>query len=244
MGKLANKNVWGGGGDYSLEAQRTDLWRLDLGEAVTKLGQLATRDSEAAARRQYFDGVTQLSQSRFPGGLGDSWYYARSVSFPEIRVASEVFRRHSTPSYMPGWDNAPTEFSVVFIHDTNDVPGNGQSSIVGLLEHWLRAVRSGRDGGRPLNEDFSADFSFNMVATLLVGYRPPSDDSVVFAEDYKFSKGVSQAMKSGLADGGGYVFRKAWLASYKVGDLTYDNSQILTVTANFNCQSISPRNEI
>lgn len=233
MGKLKNKNVWGSSGEHSLEAQRTDLWRLDLGEAVSGLSKLASDEVRSRSERDGTEFGEEILATRFPGQLTDSWYYAKSVTFPDIKVNSEQFRQHSSPIFFPGWDNPPTEFSVVFIHDSND--RTGQSSIVGLLKAWLRAVRAGRKGGAPLNDDFSASFAFNVVATLLSGYRPPDQNDT--------SEGaLAAALEGPISESGGYIFRKTWLAGYKLGDISYENSQVMTVTATFNCALVSEKN--
>jgi hypothetical protein len=143
-------NPWGaiadGGGE---EAQRTDLWMVDLSSPIR--------------------GV----QSQLNLVLPDiPSYFAQSVSFPELRVKADQFRRDSRPYNMPAFDDPPDPVKITFILDAR---GDDKSSrIYTVLDKWRAIVRAGRGGmseelGVFLNNNYRIDFAFNINVFLLKG---------------------------------------------------------------------------
>lgn len=147
------RNPWGSqaglGGE---EPQRNDLWVVDLSSVVRGV-------------------ATQLNLNipAIPS------YFAQSVTFPELRVRADQFRRDSRPYNMPSFDDPPDPVRITFILDAAE--GGESSRIYSLLNKWRSLVRAGRGAMSTetdvrLNQNYRIDFAFNINVRLLKGSRP------------------------------------------------------------------------
>jgi hypothetical protein len=144
------KNPWGSqaglGGE---EPQRADLWVVDLTSAINNIST-----------------ALNISLDTIPA------YFAQSVSFPELRVKPDQFRRDSRPYNMPVWDDPPDGVKINFILDAAE---EGKSSrIYRVLDAWRSLVRAGRGAMSSetlpdLNANYRIDFQFNINIALLKG---------------------------------------------------------------------------
>lgn len=137
------KNPWGQLG--GLEAQRSDLWVLDLSSLLRWL-------------RLNYPNLSPLPL--------DPSFFARQVLFPEDRINTEIVPRNSIPYNMPGFDAPIGEVRIDFLHDTaaattggvstlqagqsvfrhSVTPGTSKSQIFTLLSFWKELARVGRGG--------------------------------------------------------------------------------------------------
>jgi hypothetical protein len=101
---VKSRNMWGTPG--GLESQRGDLWVLDLEEVLRQIQRSST-----------------LSTSVLRGlpANGQTLHYARSVSFPEARIADVEVRTGNTPKMYPGFDESVGGVRVDFILDADEV---------------------------------------------------------------------------------------------------------------------------
>lgn len=141
------KNLWGAQGGY--EAQRKDLWIVDFRDALSQVSE-------------------QMDARLKPVPP----YFVRTVSLPELRVKSDVFRRDSRPYHMPSWDDAMDAVRMTFVVDARS--DKESSRIYRFLDAWRQLCRAGRGGmggepSIPLNRDYRIDYSFNLTLLLLKG---------------------------------------------------------------------------
>ena len=152
-------------------------------------------------------------------------YYVKSITLPEMRTKAEPVRRDSVPFNMPSFDDPLDAVKVIFTLDTNDQ--YDESNVVNFLDAWLALTRAGR-GGRAggfyntngwlkLNSKYTVDFRFDVNVNLLRGSVIPSDNSGL--------------PSSALVNHSTYRLLSAWLGSYKISDLSYADSVLMTVEA-------------
>lgn len=250
------QNLWGA--SRGLDAQRVDLWYVDMDAAVKRL--------------QAVTGV-QLSPI-FP-------QFVQSVALPEIKMRAVAIRRDSIPYQMPSWDEPLDAVKIVFIMDTT---GNVNESAVGkLLDTWTTLVRGGRGSRKTgyfspnnaptLDNTFSLDFRFDFKVSLLRGSAVSSSLPTQSALNSQLAlinranaqvqqaqsqlqrnsipSGLSQRPNVPTGVGGGsssvfsalevaaeYQLTRAWLASYRVNELSYASSNTLTIDAMFYVESV------
>lgn len=249
------QNLWGS--SNGLEAQRVDLWMVDLDNPVKAL--------QAVSGVQLVPVLPQFVQS---------------VSLPEIRLKSEPFRRDSIAYSMPSWDDPLDALKITFIMDVNE---NANESVVcRLLDAWLAVVRAGRGSRRSgyfspasaptLDANYRANFQFDFKVSLLRGSvlaatTPSSEDvsrsrselnrqNVILQQQQQLlqrntlpgtvgrrptapvSQPVSRSLFSALQVAADYRITGAWLAGYKIMDLSYGSSGVVTVDATFYVDSV------
>lgn len=161
------RNLWGTTSALR-EPQRTDLWYVDLTNAISQIN-------------------TALRESGVSGGIDTgSWWpqYARSISLPAAMIKSEVYLQDNIPVQQPAEDEALGEIKISFVWDTTTQVNN--SYITQLLQIWHDLVRAGRGaryqgyqgsegvyGDRAswleLNEDFKLNCNFDVAVVLLRG---------------------------------------------------------------------------
>jgi len=141
------KNMWGA--QAGLEAQRKDLWMVDFRDAVAFVS--AQMDSRLSPVPPYF---------------------VRSVSLPELRIKSDVFRRDSKPYHMPSWDEPMDPVKMTFVIDCRS--DKESSHIYRFLDSWRQLIRAGRGGmgeepSIALNRDYRIEYAFNLTLITLKG---------------------------------------------------------------------------
>jgi hypothetical protein len=144
---IEQTNVWGR--SQGQEAQRLDLWVLDMTNAVKQIAEQLS---------------VQLPD--IPG------YFASSITLPELRIQPEVVRRDSRPYNMPSWDLPVDVVRVNFIMDAN--PDRDQPAIYQVLDSWRTLVRAGRGAMSTemsfhLNSNYRIDYNFDLLVYLLRG---------------------------------------------------------------------------
>jgi hypothetical protein len=225
------KNPWGQLG--GLEAQRSDLWVIDMSNVLRWM-------------RLNYPRLTPLPQA--------PEYFARQILFPEDRINAEVIQRNSIPYQMPGYDTPLGEVRVDFIHDTavaNQAvvapaqigstkfgisPGVQKSQIFTMLSFWKELARVGR-GGRslsalsvPLPDTIGElnqlsgffQFQFDVDVVLLRGLH----------YDPMFDTGTSDVSIKELEITCSYRLVRCWCAAIQLATLNQtQGNEVYTVTA-------------
>lgn len=148
----------------------------------------------------------------------------QSVALPETKIKVEPYRRESLPYNMPSWDEPLDSVKMTFLMDTNT---NAVSTMQQFLESWLEVVRAGRGfrstgfkinahGQNPLllDENYRSEYRFDCFLSFLRGASSATDFSDLEAWET-------------------LRMQQAYLASFKISDLSYTNTQNVTVDATF-----------
>ncbi len=153
-------NRWGVSG--GADPQRADLWQVDLSSVIA--------------------GV-RTSGAWCPESIPP--YFAASISLPELKVKSEVYRRDSRAYQMPGYDEPLDAVRISFHLDdatlaTRDQTVVSQSMVYRVLDLWRRMVRAGRGsmGAEPsivLDDNYRVDYAFPIYVYLMRGYGLPPE---------------------------------------------------------------------
>lgn len=254
------RNLWGVQGRDAPNAQRADLWTLDLSNAVKSLNQ--------QIRSQ---GATELSTL-----LPVETYFAQSVTLPELKVNAEAFRRDSRSYMMPMNDEAPGPISVKFYLETNVTPR--KSIVYQLMDTWRAFVRGGR--GAYTNEGFVPSlpsswvlsYAFDITVSLYRGCLNSEveiidyftgvsaeyyGDKTAFMEEVnrikdpelrekrlrslRTSAGLFDPLgiKNDLKRSSSYSLDKCWLSSFKLSELSYaTGNQLVMIEATFYADNI------
>lgn len=173
---IANQtNPWGRqtGETGNIDAQRSDLWVVDMTAAVQGVSdQLGV----------HLDAVPA--------------YFAQSVSFPELRVKSDAIRRDSMPYQTPSWDDPPDMCKINFILEA---AGVNNSTVYNLMDKWRAVTRAGRGAAStelsiPLNANYSITYAFDIRVMLLKG----SYSAVSAAQQQQFQQQSTANTSSGI----------------------------------------------
>ena len=197
------RNVWGSASPNGQDAQRSDLWVVDL--------------------RQVIDGINSVLSNTFEQLEPVGSFYAQSVALPTLQVKADQVRRDSRPYNMPTWDEPPGETRLTFILDAR--VNARHSRIYTLLDRWRMLVRAGRgqmgtEAGVNLDEHYRITYAFALPIKLLRGSVP----NVVIAN-------IGWQPGNDLELSGEYLLEKAWLSSFKMGDLSYEGSKTVMLEA-------------
>lgn len=257
------RNLWGSAGERSPNAQRADLWVLNLENVVNGLNSQIRADSSTTLN------PLQSVQT----------YFAQSVTCPELKVNSEPFYRDSRPYMMPMKDEPLGMITVKFIMETPTSPT--RSVVYQLLDTWRAYVRGGRgaytaEGQVPrLNSEWKLTYAFDVVMTLYRGCLNSEVEMVdyfsgVSSEYYgdktafiqelnalddpelKKKRLESMRVSAGFNDGpaitndikkcGTFCFDKMWLSSFKMSELNYQQgNQFVTLEAQFFAENLRDR---
>ena len=225
---ITQTNLWGKQAEtgMGLEPQRTDLWFLNVENA---------RQNVATAANIPLSPVMPQ--------------YIRSVTMPELRTKADVYRRDSVPFQMPSWDDPLDAIKIVFLLDTHDQ--DDTSNVVQFLDAWLALTRAGRGsrfngynvnpGWMTLNSDYRVDCMFDIDIWLLRGAEavPKSlDTSAETGINYSaIDEGAS--VEQDMVAHTIYTLESAWLGAYKISDLSYMDSVLVTVEATFYADNLS-----
>ena len=162
-------NPWGKGigpsgqSAHALDAQRVDLWQLDLSYVVSVLEQSVGAMPALNLVRATpvrggigFSSVTDTSGSlavmnSLPN-RNDAKYYVRSVELPDLSVDAQPVFRNALPYMMPAMDKPPGAVTVTFLVDSPAPNTPRGSKLITLLYAWRALVRAGRGS-------FDGDFS-------------------------------------------------------------------------------------
>lgn len=207
---VKSRNNWGTAG--GIEAQRGDLWILDL-ETVL-----------ADVRRASFSSRLELPQP------GDTFQFARQVSFPEARIGEVEVKALNTPKLYPGFDDAVGGVRIDFLVDsaTTALSFDGgvtltskikRSKIYSLLYGWRILTRVGR---LPYGSE-------DMAVLLPTDPRPLG---TIFKKDIKlyFLQGSSDETGE-LEVSMAYAMKRCWISSIQLNNVDQSSTQPLTITA-------------
>lgn len=192
----------------ALEPQRADLWKVDLSDVVNGLNS------------QNAFGILGLPVVReiYP-------QLVQSVVLPDIKMKPEVIRRDSVPFQMPSWDEPLDAVKIVFLVDSSD--NLNQSLVLSLVQTWQAVVRAGRGdrtllynaGVFPLDDNYQANYAFNLRISLLRGSLTTQAPNNV------------SSTQAWLEIDAEWILSAAWLASWKLSDLNYTESRLMTLEA-------------
>src|SRR5574343_365752 len=132
------KNPWG----QVLEAQRTDLFKVDFRPALIGL-------------------IPYRGLYGYNSGLPTE-VFVRDISFPAQVIKTEEIRMGSVPYLWPTWDEALQQVKITFDQDAYD------SEIWKFLQTWRDVVRAGVDGVS--NVQLDRNFKYNYCFTLEVSF--------------------------------------------------------------------------
>lgn len=224
MGRIISQqvNIWGSAG--GVDAQRTDLWVVDMQDVVKGL-------NAAIARNPSF-GIDLVPDIPY--------YFAQTVSLPELKVNAGEFGRDSNPYQMPVHDEATGMYRIVFLVDSPTDRKN--SKIYRLLDTWRMFVRAGRtpfgkENSIPLytttsGETYSTDHAFNVTIHFLRGSVRPDLVTQPGGASLAFGSGAL----NDLEKCGSYQAQSTWLSSFKFSELTYSTGNTaVTLEANLYC---------
>jgi hypothetical protein len=230
---VKSQNMWGKAGGY--EAQRADLWVLDL-ELIA-----------GAIRRSAFAGRLELPPQ------GETLHFARSVAMPEARIAEVEVKALNTPKLYPGFDEPTGGVRVDFLMDADSTgldPGSlnvtstsqlNRSKIYSLLYGWRILTRIGRlpyaseDIAVPLPTlpvALGNTFKFDVKLYFLKGVTEDQTDI-----NAGFSVGNTAGMEVSMA----YILRKCWISSIQLNGIDQNSGNSpLTVSAVLIPEEIHP----
>jgi hypothetical protein len=204
------RNTWGSAaavGVNQLEPQRSDLWYADFTNAILGVGDQLEVPSLLAVRKQL----------------------VQTVTFPDTKIKTELFRRESLPYMMPSWDEPLDALKMTFLLDTNT---NAVSTMQDFLSKWHELVRAGRGfrssgykqdahGNSPilLDGNYRSDYRFDCFLSFLRG----SNNAETFSDLEAW-----QTLK----------LQQAYVASYRLSDLSYTNTTLVTLEACFYVEAL------
>jgi hypothetical protein len=152
-------NPWGV--QDGLEAQRKDLWQVDLRQAISYF---QTIDADQFV-------AVGLSKDDLPSAES-ALIYAIRVTLPVQKIASRKVIQGTVPRNLPGYFEPNDTAKIDFIHDAAITE---RSAIYTLVHIWRSIVRIGRVGGNGEetfvlpDETFKPQFKFDINLNLLSG---------------------------------------------------------------------------
>lgn len=161
-------NPWGVLG--GLEAQRTDLWRLNLQNPIAYF---QTQADELFAS-------VNLAKEFLPS-LDEAWFYALRATLPVQKINSRRVIQGTVPRNLPAYFEAIDTVRVDFVHTTAEA----QTPLMTLLEIWRAFTRMGRVGGNDSEDTlllpdatFKPTFKFDLGIQMING-DTTGDDLIV-----------------------------------------------------------------
>ena len=263
-------NPWGKGigpngqSAGALDAQRVDLWQLDLSGVVKAVGSAAFVTQTNQNSLAYLTGGGQINSvlQSLPEST-EATYYVRSVELPDLSVDAQPVFRDALPYTMPMMDKPPGAVNITFLVDSPAPNTPRGSKLITLLYAWRALVRAGRgsfDGGFNVNESYEFAFglqdaaprgslqptySFDTPLNLFRGDTPITNSGVLqgyyregnrrTAADVKLS--VAGAAPLGLQYSTTILLHNLWLSSFKLGSFKYAESGLAEISATFYCSS-------
>ena len=259
-------NLWGRGASVpgqpfagGYDAQRTDLWQLDLRGVASHISASFIN----AKWGIYADNLPDPSVAA---------YYARSIELPELSVDAQPVVRDTLPYSMPAADKPAGLVSMTFLIDVPVPQTSFGSKFVALLYAWRALVRAGRgafDGGFDTNMSYEValglqdaadngslqpNYRFDVPLNLLRGDTPVTNSGVFQgyyvggAIDNAAAVGQLGASNIGLSVAGvapiglqystTYTIRQMWLASFKPGSFKYSEGGVAEIPATFYCSDV------
>lgn len=233
------KNPWGAQTNPNwvgaLNVQRTDLFTLNVSDAVSYLGLILLRAANGS-QGELARGLLNAMPTRF-----NAMYFASAVDFPEQTTGTAISKRHEMPYNFPASDQALSVVTISWILDSgSDAYRIGRA--LALLRAWKAVVRAGR-GGQDPNElqldlqtasrsgrGYVPDFRHNMAVYLWRGKNSITED--VF-------NGAATPENSGFDIAQRWILKNAWLAGFQQPSLSHQgNGQNAIVRSTFYCDAI------
>ena len=217
------KNPWGSkaGAGYGVIPQRSDLWTVDFSSALSGI-------NAAFGSQTMMKDTNELPK---PTISGVDSYDIQQLSLPATTVNSDAFRRGSIPYVMPTFDNQLDAVRVVFMIDGGDraVTQMNGSYVLNFIEAWHMLVRAGRQPRGSgywvrLTQNLTSSFRFPVTLRFLRGsaYQDPA------------TLGADE-----LEPGMELTLENAWVSSYKLSDLTYLSTGLLTLDVTLVCEAVT-----
>jgi hypothetical protein len=163
-------------------------------------------------------------QLQVPSLLAVRKQLVQNVALPDTKIKAEYFRRDSLPYMMPSWDEPLEAVKMTFLLDTNT---NAVSTMQDFLSKWLELVRAGRGfrstgykpdghGNSPvlLDANYQSDYRFDCFLSFLRG----NTNAETFSDLEAW-----QTLK----------LQQAYVASFRISDLSYTNTALVSLEACF-----------
>jgi hypothetical protein len=210
-------NVWGKSGG-NLDSQRSDLWVLDLQDAVQGL--------KGRFKDDYgFNGNSYL-------------FFPQSVALPELKVKVEEIKKDNLPVMYPGYNEPISAVRANFLVDAN----SKGSSIYRFLYNWWVAGQSGRFPNSPqLGNNFIPDkFKYDVYVWFLSGMDSDQLQQAVSSFTKSGNSPSAVPLSAQLQSGQGFKLERTWVSSLQPSELNYTNVTNVLVTALLQPRQIIP----
>lgn len=247
-------NPWGrasNAGRWTYDAQRADLWQIDLSGVVSQIrGMLTAIQGNVLSN---FRGAGQASslQNNLPVST-EALYLAQSVDLSELRVDTTTVFRDTLPYLMPGMDSVPGAIKITFLVDAGSPSPTKGSKLLSLLYAWRAMSRAGRgsfEGGFSNQPDYELAFGladasnngtlqpnyrYDVVINLLRGGIPAPVAS---------ANGGNVNVIPAIEVTGTLKIKQLWLTGIQPAGLQYSGAaQMWMVSASFACSGWLPIN--
>ena len=256
------KNPWGRQGGPN--PQRTDLWQVDLSEAIKGINGVLDQAFE--------DGQAV----KFPALASVPRYFPASISIPEQKMKAEMVRRDSRAYNMPSWDEPLDSFKISFVVDDGGKFGAAagdtcQSFIYTVMDIWRSVVRAGRgavgsESSIRLDSNYRIDYAWPIYLFMLKGYSLPKqffgsqrqrvnmgdqaydvafsgapaaiEEQVTYVQQASQNFASYMQQQSTLEISQVLHFENAWLSGFKLVDLSYETAKVAAIEATFYAENL------
>lgn len=229
---LKSRNPWGRKG--GLDAQRADLWLLDLNQAS------GNGNTLISTLKSYFPAqMDGISSDELP-------YTAYAVTLPELRIEPATMYRSSTPYTIPAADGVVGEVRVNF-----RVTSDTSSATYTILELWKELARVGRQGyyytGTPIKTSgganrYTVPFRFDVPLQFYRGVDitklvyttnatfHSSDDLGNTASDGRRIQSLEDlqtafaSTEGALDPAASYILKSCWCKAILMSELSHDTA--------------------
>jgi len=234
------RNMWGRQGGEN--AQRSDLWQVDLTSVI--LGINAALGTQFRVLPRWYPASIDIPEPK--------------VLAEGVRRASRLYMM---PSWDEPFEPVNLSLIVDDASSRKTGNGVPEGEVYAILDAWRSLVRAGRGSVGSeidppvLDENYLSNYAFTLYVYLLRGISPStkfvveqsrvqtnlasSDANMMFGLRSVFgqrnvrtaSQPSNVSFASGLDIAGMLVLEKAWLSGFKLGQLTYQNTSVLTCDA-------------
>jgi hypothetical protein len=218
MIQISSKNVWG----KTLEAQRTDLWRVDLSQVYHN----AVNPTGVTITQAYSD-----LQANFP----DAYYldvYTHKLDIPENLINSEKVISGSKPLNLPGYNAAIGAIRIDLFHECTS---GTSSKVYSLMKAWQMLALAGQSkfGQTPDLPLASYTSKPNCFADLLVQFLGGTHWSNANLD----LAGIMDNFQVGTQ----LRLIGCWCGEVQLGELDYENGKsVMSISAQVYPQAIVP----
>lgn len=207
-------NPWGRTDGF--EAQRHDLWSLDL----NPVAQLVRDHPGVAPTGEYLSHLERLPPAWQPD------FYVQRVQLPELTIANLAVVRDTQKVALPGYDQAPGVLRVNCLHETTNWNGatpGVSSAIYSLFYCWQLLAQAGQ-----------TRYSRSILPLVTAESKPK------YAVTLKLALLRGTEGDEPLALGAYYLLDDAWVSDLQLMDLDMAEATPLQVVATLQIRAMRP----